>query len=87
MSVPSPGTTGVGVTAPSGTITFKDNGVAIGSGTVTLPNNQATLTLNALAVGTTHAITAEYSGDGNYLASTSTSPLNQAATRRIRARL
>ena len=45
----------------SGTITFADNGVAMGN-PVPLAANQATLTTTTLTVGT-HAITAMYSGD------------------------
>jgi hypothetical protein len=57
-----------GVT-PTGSITFYDGSTALG--TVTLnAMGTATLTLSNLAVGA-HSITAVYSGDANYAASTS----------------
>jgi len=49
--------------APAGTVTFFDNGVAIG--TATLSNGTATLDVSTLAVGT-HSITAVYSGGGGF---------------------
>jgi hypothetical protein len=52
---------------PSGTVTFNDNGVAIG--TATLANGTAAITTSP-GVGT-HAITASYPGDSNFNASTS----------------
>ena len=53
---------------PTGTVTFSDGSTVLG--TSTLSGGSATLTTAALAVGT-HSITAAYSGDFNYLASTS----------------
>jgi hypothetical protein len=57
-------------TVPSGTVTFLDNGVALG--TVTLPGNTnfANFTAAALSTGS-HSITASYSGDSNFTPSTS----------------
>lgn len=49
--------------AATGTVTFLDNGVSIGSGLIT--SGTATLTTGALAVGA-HSITAQYSGDANF---------------------
>ncbi|NPV08433.1 MAG: Ig-like domain repeat protein [Anaerolineae bacterium] len=58
-----------GVGTPTGSITFKDGGTTLD--TVSLVGGVATYSTSALAVGN-HSITAEYSGDGNYLASTGT---------------
>jgi hypothetical protein len=52
----------------SGTVTFNDGGMSIGSGT--LSHNQTTFSTSALAVGN-HTITAVYSGDSNVNSSTS----------------
>ena len=52
----------------TGTVTFKDGGTAIGSGTVS--GNAASFTTTALGVGT-HTITAVYSGDTNVNGSSS----------------
>jgi hypothetical protein len=60
---PSPGRGG-----PTGTITFKEGTTTLG--TATLNGGVATLDISTLAVGS-HSITAEYSGDGNHNASTS----------------
>jgi hypothetical protein len=55
---------------PSGTVTFTSASGTIGS--AQLNNGTATFTVSNLAVGT-YAVTANYSGDGNYAPSTSTS--------------
>jgi len=61
----------VGGFSPTGTVTFKDGGSAIGSCTaVLLASGQAQCGLATLATGG-HTITAEYSGDANNLASSS----------------
>ncbi len=57
-----------GAGTPSGTVQFKDNGSNLGSAAV-LAAGVAQLTTSALASGT-HTITAEYSGDGNFISST-----------------
>ncbi|HZP64731.1 MAG TPA: Ig-like domain repeat protein, partial [Rudaea sp.] len=57
------------VGTPTGTVTFLDNGSSIGTGT--LSGGVATLTTGALAVGSTHSITAQYGGDSNFGTSTS----------------
>ena len=54
---------------PTGTVSFKDGSAVIGTGTLNA-QGIATFSSTTLAVGT-HIITAVYSGDGNYLASTS----------------
>lgn len=74
-------TAAVGVVAPgsgtpSGTVTFKDGAAAFGS--AALSGGIATLTTSALGPGS-HAITAVYSGDANFNASTS-DPLSQLVT-------
>ena len=59
---------GVGGT-PTGTVTFKDGATTLGSGTLN-GSGQTTLSVNSLSVGS-HSITAAYSGDANFPASTS----------------
>lgn len=49
---------------PGGTVTFFDNGGSLGAATLDA-SGSASLTISTLAVGA-HAITANYSGDGNY---------------------
>jgi hypothetical protein len=61
--------TGSGSAVPTGTITFKDDGVDLGS-PVTLSAGNATLTINTLVPGT-HSITAQYNSDRNYATATS----------------
>ncbi|MDQ3918879.1 MAG: Ig-like domain repeat protein [Acidobacteriota bacterium] len=57
---------------PTGTVTFKDNGVAISTCTsVALSSGQAACTASALSLGS-HTVTADYSGDANFTASTGT---------------
>lgn len=61
-----------GLPVPSGFVTFFDGNTALGS-PVTLPaSGPAMLTLTTLTAGT-HTLTAQYSGDAFYSASTSTS--------------
>lgn len=55
---------------PSGTVSFYDGAILLGSETVS--GNQATFTTSALSGGA-HSITASYSGDASFTASTSTS--------------
>ena len=55
--------------APTGSVTFKDNGNAIGSA-ATLNGGTATINTSSLTVGT-HTITAVYGGDGNFNGTTS----------------
>lgn len=65
--------TGVGI--PTGTVTFDDNGKALGTAPV-LPSAtggySATLSTTALSTGS-NVLAAAYSGDANYIASTSAS--------------
>ncbi|MBK5287082.1 MAG: right-handed parallel beta-helix repeat-containing protein, partial [Acidimicrobiia bacterium] len=61
---------------PTGTVTFADGGVVMGTGTLT--GGQASLTTSALSVGT-HTVTAAYAASGNFAASTS-SALGQVVT-------
>ncbi|WP_185827338.1 S-layer family protein [Edaphobacter aggregans] len=68
-----PNTTG----APTGTVTFYADGVAIGTVTINA-SGVATLSVSTLPAGT-HAITATYSGDANFLGS-SASGLSQVIT-------
>jgi Ca2+-binding RTX toxin-like protein len=68
VSVTSPG-----AGAPSGTVQFQDGGAVVDTEPLQLVNgqSQASFTTTSLAVGG-HTITANYSGDGNFLASTGT---------------
>ncbi len=61
-----------GSLTPTGTVTFKDNGTTIGTGTLSSIGGvqTATFTTSALTAGS-HPITAVYSGDTNFSASTS----------------
>jgi hypothetical protein len=61
----------------SGTITFKDAAMALGS--VAVSGNAASLTTTGLAIGT-HSISAVYSGDSNFSGSTS-NMLSQVVTK------
>jgi len=54
---------------PTGTVTFLDNGTAVG--TAMLTGGTATLVIASLPAGATAVITASYAGDGNFLPSTS----------------
>jgi hypothetical protein len=71
-----------GAGIPTGVVTFLDNGVVIGTGTLN-GSGVATFATNALAVGT-HPITATYAGDGNFnpaaTSGTLTQTVNKAAT-------
>jgi hypothetical protein len=55
---------------PSGTVTFADGGTVLSGGTVALNGTSASFTISTLAPGT-HSITAAYSGDARFAASTS----------------
>jgi hypothetical protein len=58
-----------GAVVPTGTVTFRDGGIELA--TVPLAaDGTAAFTTSTLAAGT-HTVTAEYSGDGNFLASDS----------------
>jgi hypothetical protein len=65
---------------PTGTVTFKDGATTLG--TATLSSGQTTYATATLSSGT-HSITAVYSGDASFAATTSTpltQTVNQAAT-------
>jgi len=65
---------------PTGTVTFTDGTTTLGTGA--LSGGTATFSISTLAVGS-HSITVGYSGDTNFLTSTSpvrTQTVNQAAT-------
>jgi hypothetical protein len=68
---------------PTGTITFMDGSMALGTGALNLGSpDTATFTTSTLAVGT-HAITAVYGGDSNSTTSTSavlSQTINKAGT-------
>ena len=55
---------------PDGVVTFYDNGVILGSGSLNA-SGQVTLTTAGLAAGTHPTITASYGGSTNYTASVS----------------
>src|ERR1700742_3815160 len=63
------------IITPTGSVVFKDNGGAIGNGTLD-SNGKATLTTSSLGVGS-HPITVTYNGDTIYNAATS-AVLNQS---------
>ena len=58
-----------GTGTPTGTVTFKDSGTQIGTGTLDT-SGSATLSTTGFAVGS-HSITAIYSGDSNFASSIS----------------
>jgi len=62
-------TDSVGIT-PTGTVTFKDGSTTIGSAVAVSGTGVAAMTISTLSAGT-HSITANYSGDGNFNASSS----------------
>ena len=64
--------------APTGTVSFYNNGALLGTATVT--NGVASYTVAAPQAGQTYVITASYSGDANFTASTSvaSSPITVA---------
>ena len=72
--------TAPGLGTPTGTVTFLDGGVSIGTGT--LAGGTATFTTAALSLAT-HTITVSYSGDNNFQGSSSAAlsqTVNQGAT-------
>ena len=67
-------------TAPSGTVTFLNNGVSIGTGTLNI-YEQASLTVAAGFTAGAYSLTAQYGGDGTYTGITSatvTETINKA---------
>ena len=76
--------TAPGAGTPTGTVNFLEGSTTLASGVTLNGSDQATFTTSSLAVGS-HTITANYSGDTSFLASTgddSASPqvVNQAST-------
>jgi hypothetical protein len=69
--------TGSGAT-PTGTVSFRDGGVSIG--TATLAAGVATFSTTALTLGS-HTITASYGGNGTFSASTSPGLVERSSTR------
>jgi hypothetical protein len=69
--------TSQGSGTPTGTITFRDGSTVLGRAAVRA--NMASWTTSSLAIGT-HSITATYSGDSSFTASTS-APLSQLVTK------
>jgi hypothetical protein len=63
-----------GAIAPTGSVSFLDGTTPLGTAPVT--NGMATLTVTTLAVGT-HSIAAVYSGDMNFAAATSVTPISE----------
>ena len=66
----------------TGTVTFKDNGNNLQSGTVALNNGTAMYTISTLALGS-HTITATYSGDATFAAATATQTPPQTVSKAI----
>jgi probable HAF family extracellular repeat protein len=58
---------------PTGSVTFYDNAISLG--TITLKAGAASFTTSALAPGITHTISATYSGDMNFTTSSTTASL------------
>lgn len=81
VAVSAPGSTAVA--APTGTLTFADGATTLGTGTLSTIGGvtSATLTTSVLPVGT-DALTASYSGDAHFQASSGGTPqtVNRAAT-------
>jgi hypothetical protein len=67
------------VMAPTGVVQFKSNGNNIGTAQPLNGSGVATLTTSTLTAGT-HTISADYSGDADYFASTGTLPATQVVT-------
>ncbi|WZP00821.1 Ig-like domain repeat protein [Isosphaeraceae bacterium EP7] len=63
---------------PTGTVTFYSDGVSIGTNLVS-SGSIATLVVSSLGVGS-HAITALYSGDGNFSSSSTAQAITQVVT-------
>ena len=61
--------------APTGTVTFKDGSIILGIGTLNRSGLAVFTTKGLSAV--THAITASYGGDANFVTSTTTSAISQ----------
>jgi len=72
----------IGATTPTGSITFRD-GITV-LGTMPLSNRHAIFNTSTLPAGS-HSITANYSGDGNYLANSS-QPLVELRCLQVRCR-
>ena len=62
----------------TGTVTFYDNGVSIGTGTAA--SGTATFTTSSLIVGT-HPITVQYAGDANFAAITTSNTVSQVVNK------
>src|SRR5437879_2414765 len=69
IGVQGPGTTAVAF--PGGTVTVFDNGVSIGTGSVSTTSGVTTATFSTTLGTGNHPITARYSGDTNFVTSTS----------------
>jgi hypothetical protein len=84
VTVVAPGSTAAA--NPTGTVTFQDAGVSIGTGTLSTNAGvtTATYTTSTLSVGN-HSITASYGGDSNFTASSGsmTQTVNQGSTSTI----
>jgi hypothetical protein len=64
---------------PTGTVTFNDGATTLGTGM--LSGGHASFTTSALAVGSNHAIAANYSGDTNFNASSGVLNSNQVVNK------
>lgn len=71
------GVTAPGAGSPTGTVTFRDNGVNIGTcAAQAVAANAATCTISSLSVGS-HPIIAIYNGDANFTASATSNTVTQ----------
>jgi hypothetical protein len=73
VTVPAPGSG-----TPTGTVTLKDGSTVLGSPITLDASGNATFSISTLSVGS-HDITASYSGDANFVGST-TAPLTEVVT-------
>ena len=80
VSIAGPGSNALA--NPTGTVTFYDNGVAIGTGTLSgTATDTATFTTSTLSTAS-HTITAAYtSGDGSFNASPVSASINQVVNK------
>ncbi|MGO9917427.1 MAG: Ig-like domain repeat protein, partial [Isosphaeraceae bacterium] len=81
VGVVGPGSTAVA--SPSGTVTFYNNGTAIGTAPLSVVNGQDVASLSIATLSTaSHSITAAYTGgDTNFSPSTPSAPITQAVNK------
>src|SRR5262249_39814628 len=80
VTINNPGTNAVA--NPTGTVTFFDGGVAIGTGMLSGPTTDMATFMTGTLSASSHTITAAYNGDTNFNTSTSTA-LTQTVTNTV----